>query len=336
MAFSRLTGHTLSSVQTLMGWNQIVQLQLYGSGAYEALRVTNFNMGSSQTGDAPDYVTGADDRTAWMKGPVTTEGSIEFPYTFSASGTISGIEMFQEGANLAQNPSRSFKVRSSATNDYIYGSDMVAFENCKFQTVEIKGDAEGAISCSGTIWGIADTTTNVSSGVGNSTRTEISNLGEPNGVDPAGTLPIVQIPMWDAVSISGAPDGMYIVGFSIQVENNLQRNYTMGTQNGASPYGLNASSISAGQRRVTGSLTWQSDASASLTAILGSGINGLTINIGTDNPAISTDTILTLDRCLWTAVPPTISAGDRITCESSFVALGSGTESGDFNALTIT
>jgi len=330
MAFSRLSPHDLSTVQTLMGWNQLVQLDLASlGGGYIPLRVTNFNMGSSQTGDAPDYVTGADDRTAWMKGPVTTEGSIEFPYTVPSSGTLSGYDMFAEGANLAENPGNSFQVKCSATND---ATNLIEFDNCKIQTVELKGDAEGSLSCSATIWGIAETLLNVSSGDGTATRVELSGLGDPDGSagggEGIGKLTTVQIPMWDAVKISGAPDDMFIVGFSLQVENNLKRLYTMGTQDGASPYGLNASSIANNQRKVTGSITWQSNSAASLTSILGAGIGALTIEIGPD-----TIKTFTLNRCLWTAVPPTVSAGDRITCESSFVAIGSGETA--FDALTL-
>ncbi len=320
-----LTGHDLTTVQTLMGWNQLVEIDL--GGGYLPLRVSDFNMGSKQEGDAPDYVTGASDRTAWTKGPVTTEGNISYPFTFYDGGTtLSGIEMFQEAANLAANPGESFQVKCSATNDNV---DMIEFDGCKIQTSEIRCDAEGVIECSSNIWGIAETLENVSGGT--ITRTLLNNLGIPAGsTDGHDELTTVQIPMWDACEIIGAPDGMYVVGFSLQIDNQLQRNYTMGTQLGQSPYGLNASSISAGQRRVTGTITWQSDAVGLLSAIMGTGIEALQINIGSG-------VVLDLTRCLWNAVPPSISPGDRITCESSFVALGSGSsDEGGFDALVIT
>ena len=54
---------TPNDVLTLMGWNQVVYIDPNDSG-YQVLRVTDYEMGSKQTPDAPDYVTGRQDRTA--------------------------------------------------------------------------------------------------------------------------------------------------------------------------------------------------------------------------------------------------------------------------------
>ena len=71
-----------NTVKTIMGWNQVVGVDITANGSYQTLRVSDYQMGSKQSGDAPSYVTGLSDRTAWTKGPVEIDGSVSFPYTF--------------------------------------------------------------------------------------------------------------------------------------------------------------------------------------------------------------------------------------------------------------
>lgn len=310
-------------VQTLMGWNQVVYISS-GSDPFTGniLRVTDYEIGSRQTGDAPDYITGKQDRTAWTKGPVEIEGTLNYPLTFeTGTGTENGFTMFQRGANLANDIQQTFSIGS--TSGEVIGG-------CKVQTTSISCNSGEPIQCSSTVWGISADDTNTSSTETRTlftTTTETVTVGTPTGVDVDGKFTTAQVPMWDIVKITGAPPGMLITGFSVQIENQLQRNYTMGNEEASSPFGLNATSISAGQRRVTGTITWQSNASGTIDAVMGAGIAALTIEVG----AAFT---MTMTKCLWNAQPPRLSTGDRVTVESGFTALGLGVA--DFDAFTLT
>src|ERR1035437_9570978 len=89
----------INGIKTLMGWNQAVSLtgvagdtdSLVFSGSTSGiLRVNSYNIGSKQEGDAPDFVTGATDRTAYTRGPVTLEGTLDFPLTVE-NATAGGV-----------------------------------------------------------------------------------------------------------------------------------------------------------------------------------------------------------------------------------------------------
>jgi hypothetical protein len=92
---------------------------------------------------------------------------------------------------------------------------------------------------------------------------------------------------------------------------------------------LNATSISANQRRISGTITWQSDYQGYISQILGTGLESLIIRIA--------NVKLTLNQVMFTATPPTLSSGERMTVQSTFTALGTGQNDGDdaFDALII-
>lgn len=336
------TGLSPNTMQTLMGWNQMVSVKV-GSADYKALRVTDYGMGTNQNADAPDYVTGKTDRTAWTKGPVTVEGNLTYPLTFeTGSDTLSGFQFFAQGAALADiigsGTYEGFSIQSSAGE---------LIEGCYVNTATISCNASEPIQCSSTVWGISLEPNASDDGntpppkyfeadsFGDGPSAGTANTGTVEGDNTyRSSLTTVQVPMWDSVLIEGAPDGMYITGFNLEIDNQLVRNYTMGNQNTASPWGLNATSISAGQRRITGSLTWQSDSEGSINAILGAGIRSLTITIGVPS-AYGSNQVFTLNNCVWNAVPPKLAPGDRVTCESSFTALGGDGATADFDALVL-
>lgn len=334
--------------KTLMGWNQLVAItgnpNLNLSNT--ALRVSDYSIGINQEGNAPDYITGSQDATAWTKGPIETQGDLSYPFTFGA-----GLGLFAAGAGLVFDPQESFSIQSSAH---------MRIDGCKINTVRVSCEAGGMIESSANVWGIASTINNdfdnvnpafvtgglsdltaVSSGDGNdAARTLASGFGNPNGVlnedSPHGGVFLEQIPQWDVVKIVGAPTSMHVVGFSLEINNRLVRNYTMGDETGASPFGLNAASITAQQRRVTGSLTWQSGAGVpgnegNITQLVAAGLESLNITIYSDNNGASSvvgneiDSIrMIMNNCLWNATPPRLSPADRVTVESGFTALGTG------------
>lgn len=318
---------TPNEVLTLMGWNQAVFIDPDDAG-WQVLRVNDYEFGEKQTPDAPDYVTGRQDRTAFTKGPIEIDGTLTYPLTFETGGnTFNGLDMFKKGSELARTPATSFSLGyNQKTSAGIYGQ---TYSGCKVQTTSLSCSSGEGIQCSSTVWGIS-VEDNFSIGSTDS-RTLSNDLGIVVGENVDNEFTTVQIPMWDSVSVVGAPPGMLVVGFSIQIDNQLQRNYTMGNDSTLySPWGLNATSISAGQRKVTGSVTWQSNDEGLINAVLGAGIEELIITIKT---GVATTTTFTMAKCLWNAQPPKLSTGDRVTIETAFTAMGEGIE--DFDALVI-
>jgi len=335
---------------TLMGWNQLVKI-IAGSNRYlggslgpfgdpgSPLRVSGYDIGVKQEGNAPDYITGRQDRSAWMKGPIESQGTLEYPFTFRT-----GIAMFSAGASLVFNPGESFEIESSAHPK---------LRGCKINTVNISCNAREEIKTRAEVWGIVDTLENtlidteefdplnpgytnlldVSSADGDQARRTVGvGFGNIQGITTTGfpNLILEQIPQWDVVRIEGAPTGMHVVGFTLDIANNLIRNYTMGDNTGASPFGLNATSISANQRRVSGTLQWQSNMDGTIAQILGTGLETLIITIFSPEGPF----VLQMNNCLWNAVAPRLSATDRVVVETSFTALGANEE--EFDALRIT
>lgn len=328
-----------------MGWNQAVVIDfsaldeipdggLTNTGEV-VLRVDSYNIGVTQRSEAPDYVTGRQDRTAWKKGPIESQGDLSYPFTLTI-----GIDMFKVAATLAEFPSNTFEIESSVHP---------RMSGCKINTSELSCQAESEVTANSQVWGIVDSEAiatirsygdpdRISWGGGLDTQISLSGktLGTDGyagilaGENVDGLLLLEQIPMFDACSVSGAPPGMFIVGFTIQIDNQLQRNYTMGLGDDIddsrySPAGLNPTSVSAKQRRITGTITWQSDFEGYISQILGSGLAALTIRIANFQ--------LRMNNALWMAEPPALSAGDRVTCQSSFIAMGTGEDA--FDALVV-
>jgi len=333
-----------SEVRTLMGWNQLVTLTDSSGGILElgggssVLRVTNYQIGINQTGEAPDYVTGRQDRTAWRKGPIESQGDLSFPFVLGDTGGGTGIALFKAAANLVYNPGENFTITSSVHP---------TLRGCKVNTATIECQAGSEITSRAQVWGIVtdEDLANINS-FGDTERKLFPDASPDGNSDDGGwadgaavagnvELSLEQIPMWDVVKIEGAPEGMFVVGFSLTVDNRLVRNYTMGNNEDEeySPFGLNAQSISANQRMINGSITWQSNKAGGIQQIAAVGLNSLKITIGVPGSGI-TPIVLDMPQCLWNATPPSLAPGDRVTVESSFTALGEN--NAEFDALIIT
>lgn len=297
--------------------------------------MTDYSIGVNQVGEAPDYIGGQQDRTAWMKGPIETEGDLTFPFTWTM-----GRSMFQAGANLVRYPDENFKIESSAHP---------VVDGAKVNNARLSVQAEENVQTSATVWGIADLSedsafpeitkskleghddlSTISSGDGDDViRTTWTGFGDKDGIATTSfnNLNLEQIPMWDAVTVWGAPEGMHVVGFDLQIDNRLVRHYTMGDRDGASPNALNATSIVPQQRMIRGTLTWQSDMQGNVAQILSVGIETLKIKLYGPEGTL----ILLMKNCLWNAQPPRLSVNDRVTVESEFTAMGSNAESLSYN-----
>ncbi len=99
-------------------------------------------------------------------------------------------------------------------------------------------------------------------------------------------------------------------------ENNLIRNYILGVEGEASS--LDAFSISAGQRKLSGSMAFQSGTTGQIAYIQNAGVSGAW---STDLNFANLITVSGDDyRCLWSAAPPTLNT-QKVVVELEFVLI---------------
>lgn len=319
--------------KTEVGWNQLVTIDdsnnILGLGdPSNVFRVATYNIGVTQKGEAPDFVGGRQDRTAWRKGSIESQGSLEFPFTLPNGGTQGiGLAIFRGAADLAANPNKTFAITSSAHPQ---------LSGAKINTCTIECQAGEKITSRAEIWGITalDDLITINS-YGDTARIDYTTDDTSDGVTIAGnpSLRNEQIPQWDIVKVVGAPAGMAVKGFSLTIDNRLKRNYTMGDGGNTydySPFGLNATNITCGQRMITGTITWQSSFAGRISQVIAVGISSLVITIG---PAGGDQLIISMPKAMWNAEPPTLNPTDVVTMQSSFTALG--TNDAEFDAMTL-
>lgn len=299
---------------TSMGWNQLVYL----NGV--AIKVADYNVGVTQSYQVPPLVTGLTDKINWAKGLVEAGGNLSAPLVPSLGVTLL-TKAFER--NISTGDLTTFNI-SSTVHPQLTGA--------KVQSATISASSGEFIQVRCEIFGTAADVAGVYipySGYGSVSEYSDnqyasiyanSSLPDAPGSGPTGTTwTDEQIPMFDQVknvqNIMPDDTGQPI-SFEFSVANNLIRNYVLG-----SPAGLDAWSVSNGQRDLTGSVTWQSGESG----IIGEDNQiGQVINAGVKIPSASTVNIgfITIDVAdalvLWGAQPPALNPNDRVTCTANF------------------
>jgi len=342
---------------TLMGWNQVVWVD-NGSGFFP-YKVQNYGVGVTQDFSVEKMISGRSDKMTWSKGQISAGGSITVPLLRSTGGLF--LTAAEEAAvpvdeNNSINPNALFSIRSSIHPP---------IQQCMVDSYSISASTDGPITLNielfGTLLdesgnstelegalGALNFTSSPNKGVDSQTEAVIlgafGSLGSSSriGGDPVGTdvssysatLEVEEIPMFDQVfgvrenlpkDQNGNPVGEPI-SFSFTIKNNLERNYVLGSNRG-----LDAFSISSGQRDLTGDISWQS---LGYAAGGNNGTIGQVINVGVTDPANSTKNIyiggtfeddgnaifkINMEQALllWGASPPTLGT-DRVTASAKF------------------
>ncbi len=313
---------------TKMGWNQVVYFIDTDLGTtLEAVKVADYNVGLNQGFEVPPLVTGVTDRITWSKALVEAGGTISAPLMQTFGNTILNKAFTRDNSGVLG----SFTIGSTAhvelTGAQVQSATITADSGSYIQvSSEIFGTAAGAgfipYSGYGTYTGgynqVATTTT-----VTYTNPNSQSLDPDPAANDTAFTSwdYAEQIPMFDQVTgvdlMMPANLGVPI-SITLSVNNNLLRNYVLGSETG-----LDAWSISSGQRDLTGTITWQSLGT-------GDGDIGQVVNAGLVDPgaiSLAFSPLLTFDLTdayvLWGAQPPVASPQDRITASAPFQIISS-------------
>lgn len=300
---------------TSMGWNQLVYLDGI------AIKVADYNVGVTQSYQVPPLVTGLTDKINWAKGLIEAGGNLSAPLVPSLGITLL-TKAFER--NLSTGDLSSFTITSTvhpALTNALVNSATISAASGEFIQVRVEvwgtaADVAGVYIPYSGYGSISDYAANQSALIySNAALPESPGAGGPGSA----AWKDEQIPMFDQVKNvqNIMPEGTgQPISFELSVQNHLIRNYVLG-----SPAGLDAWSVSNGQRDLTGTVTWQSGE----TGIIGSDNDiGQVINAGLRDPSASVVNIgfITIDLAnalvLWGAQPPALNPNDRVTCTANF------------------
>jgi hypothetical protein len=306
-----LDAFKLSNNKTLVGWNQVVYLGADG-GTLKPYKVTNCSIGIKQDTTVPPLVTGKTDALAFQKGVIKVAGSINTPLT-NAIGSLllkAACDTASGGGAIAM---QSSMIKSDVELEIKINSCTITAN--KENPIELTVDFIGRVKSNDPQYSSAT-----------SELFAWTGLGNPDGVDATG-MATEQIPMFDRVSIDEAFLPVSIqnaipTNISFTIANNLKENYVLGVGGTSS---LNAFSISAGQRMLTGKIGFQSglDGTIGIVAVAGTGGNGGFRIYKSQDPDGSDPSAILIDVSgddyypVWNAAPPTLST-ELVTYESEF------------------
>lgn len=302
-----------SNNPTIMGWNQLVTAFLGSGGTETTLKVRSFSVGITQTVDVPELVTGATDKITWSKGIINVGGSIEAPLT-KTTGDILLTAADYACLGWKGKESNVINVKSS-----IHGGPYP----CMIQTLTLTATEKEACSISAQLLGRAGAMIN-SSTDGTEKVGMTTPSGSADGMMPPADLALEQIIMFDRVQVGagmnpadGDCENLIPVKLTLTIDNKLQQNYVLGCGSDSS---LDAWSISAGQRTIHGSITFQSGTSGSTQFVRTAGVDlsssGSLIKIS-DASHTLVDIKGNDFYCLWSAKPPTLGI-DKVVVDLDF------------------
>lgn len=223
----------MANIAAPMGY--MATVRLFG---LDPIRASSCSLNMKQAIEHPDVIDGTVDWTLYQLKGIECEGDVRLPISADPSAT-SGI------SNLFD----ICTVRDMTTGELINSGDVVVvygsgnqalqansrtFHGCKINTFEMKATAGEIVEATMGIWGA---TVDIGSGA----RASVS--GKP-----------VRCLSWADIILSGPAigEGCQVKEFSLNIANNLQRNYTFCPASGYFP-----NNISTGKRHISGSLGFQ-------------------------------------------------------------------------------
>jgi Phage tail tube protein len=236
------------------------------------VRATSCGIKTEQSIDYPNVVDGRVDRTIYQMGPKMTGGSVSFPLIHENTGTGT-VCIGETGKNDSQQPDPSNSLISylwdlAAARDSTgrltpfnanvryYTSLSYEYPSCYINEFGLSVNQGANIDINLSVMGGA-------AGVGSTTQDRIRNIGDPNGaldyLSPARTATwndfAINLYIPGAISeanggrqASGIIQGQELISFNVNLQNNLQRFFTL---NGT----LQAFDIAANKRAIGGDLT---------------------------------------------------------------------------------
>lgn len=295
---------------TLMGWNQVVWL----TDSNKALKVSEFSLGIKQSFNVPDLITGLTDAITWSKGTVEVTGRLSAPLTQSFSTSLLAKGLIDPSSGLL---------------DEVWLKASVCDEiEAKINSIDISATAGEAITSTIELFGRLSVGTDYVSNWGKDKDDQTLMLFESTGTslsDEArnaalASFELEEVPMFDRVLNADSflpqettQSACQVTKIDLKIENNLKRNYVLGSET------LNCYSISAGQRKLTGSVTYISGGDGQLNYVVRAGLGGMALKKVYFGP-VSID-LSTGTKILFEATPPSLRPSDVISLSSNFQIL---------------
>jgi hypothetical protein len=314
------TGDVNGNNPTIMGWNQRVVAKRGTTGDVKILKVKSFSVGITQNYDVPDLVTGATDRITWSKGTIDLRGSIEAPMTQSFT------DMVLVAADYASiDPSEAVMQVYSDIHGGPYACmvNTVTITANEKEPVQITAEFIGrlGVNLHSNSTGTDSVVMSDSAGTVDGYLTQSAgSLGTPDPLD------VEQIVMFDRVALgTGMNPGtqgctsLLPIGFTLTMDNKLQQNYILGC--GGNWSSLDAWSISAGQRLISGTVRFQSGSNGTIQYVKNVGTTGGDAGAG---DLININDMIVVDgtefMVLWGAKPPSLGV-DKVIVELTFTLI---------------
>jgi hypothetical protein len=207
------------------------------------VRVTASNINIKQDITNPDIIDGRVDRTVYQLGPIEVDGTIDFPIILDSTVDFPK-KIFEFALDRDYSTTGELINSGEVVVRYTFGQEF-SFARAKVNTFKMTAAVEDAVSGSFELIG--------------TTRTRTSAISIPAYLSPARVL------TWDGVKIKGTGVGSFeskfVRNFEMNINNNVQRNYTFDPDAGFFP-----SNISTGKREIDGTLEFQGFAPTEETA----------------------------------------------------------------------
>lgn len=332
--------------------------------SYKLIPVSSFNLGSKQTFEVPALVASVTDAFIYQQGPITVDGDIAGPLTQNISNTL-----LKNAVSLYVDPLRSLYIFSSLhggfeggkVNSFTITANAEEAINFTANVWARKGDLVYPFS------GFSNKSTDIDNIYADERaagpkydpqyiptdkkidyeyppESNIDNINPPPskvyGNHSEEFSEILQIPMFDTVKnshlllpFSDSDGSNYALPISITftINNKLLRNYVLGNEGD----GLYAYSLSAAQREITGSISWQSgvlDSFKFLKAVVTKKItktgDDAKLSFGGTEEVGDTPALMTVDlsdvTVIFDASPPPLDSGSKTTGSANFRLLKNG------------
>lgn len=193
----------------------------------QAVRVTSCGLTPKQKIDHPEVIDGTVDHTLYGLGGIEIDGDAKFPVV-----TGSGFESFiWEVATSRDSNTGELTKTGQVIIEYANGNGRT-FDGCRVNTLELRASAGQTVEGTTNIWAVS--------------YDDGGDVGPFSG-------PPDRILQWSDVVLSGTDiRTCNVKEVTVQINNNLSRNYTFCPESGLFP-----NNISTGKRMINGSLTFQ-------------------------------------------------------------------------------
>jgi hypothetical protein len=213
----------MSTTNNPAGMGYIGGVNLFGT----VLRVTSCGLTPKQKIDLPPVIDGTVDNTMYQLGGFEIGGEVKFPVM---SG--SGFEGTIWGMATARDSGTGELTQTGIVVVKYYQGIGRTFDGARINTMEFRASAGDKVEASADIWAVSF---------------------EDGGDVAAVSGPATRILQWSDVSVGGSDiETCLVKEITVQVNNNLSRNYTFCPDSGLFP-----NNISTGKRMLNGSLTFQ-------------------------------------------------------------------------------